>query len=108
MTTKNLAFLPPFLKLEWAKQHIDELDARPKAFGIYRVGIYSDKDPLNDFVRIQVTQRPPFEVNLALGDALYNLRAAGFGEYIELMALSWRYCLGPGVGVDCVRMGPSL
>jgi hypothetical protein len=79
MTTKNLAFLPPFLKLEWAKQHIDELDARLKAFGesgIYRVGIDSDRDPLNDFVRVNMTRRLPFEVNLVLGDALHNLRAA--------------------------------
>jgi hypothetical protein len=74
-----MALLSAFLKLEWAKQQIDDLDANLKSFGesgVYRVLIDSDRDPLNDFVKVEVVKTVPIHVSLVLGDALHNLRAA--------------------------------
>jgi hypothetical protein len=80
-TPKCMSFLPAFLKLEWAKQHIHYLDLGLKRFGdseggIYRVVIDSDRDPIHDFVRVELVESIPKEVSLMLGDALHNLRAA--------------------------------
>jgi hypothetical protein len=67
------------LKLARANQHIDNLDAELRTYaesGVYEIGIDSDRDPVNDFVKFTVTKGLAPIINLLIGDAVHNLRSA--------------------------------
>jgi hypothetical protein len=67
------------LKIERAKQHIDDLDGRITAFqadGLHRISIDADLQTGNDIIKIAPTKPIPNDFSLILGDALHNLKSA--------------------------------
>jgi len=67
-----------FRKLVWAKHHLNELDqliANYRATNPYRVTRHVEGTRKTVRWRLHITEAPPKEVALHLGDFLYNVRA---------------------------------
>jgi hypothetical protein len=67
------------LKIERAKQHIDELNRRVQALvasGIHKLSLHIDPDTGNDSLQIEVSQVVPEDFAIIIGDALHNLKGA--------------------------------
>jgi hypothetical protein len=83
---ESMLFRGPKLKVEWANHHILTLKDALNAFmqtDFYRVRIEEDVEvkgrkttPRTDRVEVEITQDPPLEISLIIGDIVHNLRAA--------------------------------
>jgi hypothetical protein len=69
----------PWLKVNRAKENIDEFDARFKAWvdaGVYDVSAKLNRNRTEQVVKIRRTRSIPVELYCVFGDAIHNLRAA--------------------------------
>ena len=72
-------FRGAFLKLERAKEHINDLQTRAQFFADthpHVISINRDEDTSDDILSISPAEPFPVEFSVILGDALHNLRAA--------------------------------
>ncbi len=69
----------PKLKIERAKQHINDLQTQIRKFetsGIYDLSVKKDAETGNNFIQIEIVKSVPPIFALIIGDALHNLKAA--------------------------------
>jgi hypothetical protein len=74
-----MKFSGPKLKIERAKQHINDLQARIREFetsGVYDLSIESDPDTGNDVLKVKIVKSVPYIFALIIGDTLHNLKSA--------------------------------
>lgn len=72
-------FHGPRLKIERAKQHINDLQSRIRQFeagDLYSLCVQTNPQTGNDVLEATVTQSVPDDFGLIIGDALHNLKAA--------------------------------
>jgi hypothetical protein len=75
----NEPFYASHLKIERAKQHISDLQARILAFqasDFYTINIGNDSETGDDILHFKETRSLPDDIALIIGDALHNLKGA--------------------------------
>ena len=72
-------FTDPRLKIEWAKQHIVDLNANIDmltASGIHWLRIHRDPHTGKEQLETEITDVVPVSLGLTVGDAIHNLHTA--------------------------------